>query len=75
MSTTDKVLKLMCRSLAAVFGLLAVLAAVACMFGILIAMHIDDSTATMEQVRAIGVIFLVSFVAGAAFTLVADNME
>ena len=73
MDKIDKVLKFICRVLSVIFGLMAALAITGC--GLLLAAHTDNSAECLQQVKALGLVVIVSFVAGATFSIVADKIE
>ncbi len=71
----DKILRGICWVTSVIFGLMASLAAAAIIFGILIAMHTDNPADVMEQVRALGIVFIACFVAGAALNYVSEGTK
>ena len=75
MNKVDKFLKYICHVLSIIFGLMAAIAIVGCVFGLLLVAYAENSVGCLQQVRALGLVAIASFMAGATFSVVADKIE
>jgi len=67
MTKVDKLLRFICRCLGVIFAILAVFLLVGCIFGLILARHVDNTTEVLEQVRATGFAAFVCFLASFTF--------
>ena len=74
MSICDKILRFVCQAFSVVFGHLTALAIVGCMFGVILASSRYKPYEVTEQVRALGLVAIVCFIAGASFVVVGDSI-
>lgn len=72
MSTGDRILNFTCRTFSVIFGVLASLSMVACVFGVSLAASDYRPYETIQQVRALGLVAIVSFIACVAFAALGD---